>query len=142
MIKILNVLCLIVIFSFFNTASASDLSSDDQKKLIRLQSQATEYFDEGRYESERLIRLKILKVHPTFLTLQQALQSCVVMRKFEAGERLLRKYGAYVGQPQARELRDYLQDEKVKHEQIKFNQQFQRRRTVLGKIRLLLEKLW
>lgn len=142
MIKILNVLCLTVIFSCFNSVSASDLSSDDQKKLTRLQNQATEYFNEGQREGERLIRLKILKVHPTFLTLQQAIQSCVVMRKFEAGENLLRHYRSYVEKPQARELRNYLQDEKVKHEQIKFNQQFQKCRTVLGKIRLLLEKLW
>ncbi|AIL13617.1 hypothetical protein IM40_09205 [Candidatus Paracaedimonas acanthamoebae] len=122
--KILTILCLSV--GCVHLGFASDLSSDEQTKLTRLQLRATHCFEVGRYEQERLDRIAILKLQPNFENLRLAVQLCMTREKFKEGEDLLRDYYSCISNSEAKILRDYMQDEKIRSEERLFNRHIQR----------------
>lgn len=113
--KILTILCLSVVC--VNLGFASDLSSDEQTKLTNLKLRATHFFEQGKREQERLARIEILKIQQNFENLRLAVQLCIVGEKFTAGESLLDDYCPDITICEAKNLRDYLQDAKIKFEQ-------------------------
>ncbi len=116
MIKFLTFLCFTIYSFSFSFASTLN---DESEKLKRLRLQATDYFEAGELENERLTLIEILVLRQDFETLSLAVQSCIICEKFEAAKYLLETCSHSLKPFQIKNLRDYFQDEKIKLENSK-----------------------